>query len=231
MGSGIPGQAAAAAGATANSRPRSASRWRFGGPAAPSRASALPRPRPPSFPPGSPFVFIDPDVAFTSWMKGAGSSRETPPRRRGWRSRRGLPPRRGAGGCARRAGRPAPHLFPQALGRRGRGSPLSSGPPRLGPIIPRGRGLRAPDGRAAWGRTRTSSPRTRPAGAVLGLSGFPKTKPRILPAVVYSKTQNFLFMCASFPPFIPGVREIVSREGSVLLRVLGPGTARGPEEL
>lgn len=39
--------------------------------------------RPPSFPPGSRFVFIDPDVAFTSWMKGAGSARETPPRRRG----------------------------------------------------------------------------------------------------------------------------------------------------
>lgn len=39
--------------------------------------------RPPSFPPGSRLVFIDPDVAFTSWMKGAGSARETPPRRRG----------------------------------------------------------------------------------------------------------------------------------------------------
>lgn len=37
----------------------------------------------PSFPPGSRLVFIDPDVAFTSWMKGAGSARETPPRRRG----------------------------------------------------------------------------------------------------------------------------------------------------
>lgn len=35
------------------------------------------------FPPGSRLVFIDPDVAFTSWMKGAGSARETPPRRRG----------------------------------------------------------------------------------------------------------------------------------------------------
>lgn len=43
----------------------------------------------PSFPPGSPFVFNDPDVAFTSWLKGAGRSRETPPRRRGWRSGRG----------------------------------------------------------------------------------------------------------------------------------------------
>jgi hypothetical protein len=39
--------------------------------------ACLPSPR------ASRLVFIDPDVAFTSWMKGAGSAHETPPRRRG----------------------------------------------------------------------------------------------------------------------------------------------------
>eukprot|EP00069_Balaena_mysticetus_P022500 bmy_14394T0 len=71
-------------------------------PSAPRRSFLLARL---PFSPGLSFVFIDPDVAFTSWMKGAGSSRETPPRRRGWRSGRGLQPLRRAGGCARRAGR------------------------------------------------------------------------------------------------------------------------------
>lgn len=51
--------------------------------AAAPRAPALPSCTPAFLPPGSRLVFIDPDVAFTSWMKGAGSARETPPRRRG----------------------------------------------------------------------------------------------------------------------------------------------------